>query len=223
MKPELNVKKAKEIEKAVLDLLANQKQFLTRETINSPRAVGDAIETILEDNFEAILGNISANYSKNFARRAMADLAFEDNSGYYYVIDVKTHNLDTKFNMPNLTSVDRLARFYESDSNVFMLLMVKYQANSKQAKLEFSAVDFVPIEHLSWECLTVGALGWGQIQIANSNNIKINRGYSRKSWMIELCDYLLEFYPREIGKIKKRMNRFEKLKKTWQKKADIWS
>jgi len=223
VKPELTAKKAKEIEAAVLKLLSSQKQFLTRETINSPRAVGDAIETILEDNFEKILGSMSSNYSKNFARRAMADLAFEDNSGYYYVIDVKTHNLDTKFNMPNLTSVDRLARFYESDSNVFMLLMVKYKANPKLSKLDFSGIEFVPIEHLSWECLTVGALGWGQIQIANSNNIKLNRGYSRKKWMIELCDYLLEFYPREISKIKKRMTRFEKLKKAWQRKDDIWS
>ena len=56
----------------------------------------------------------------------MADLAFTDKQGIYSVVDVKTHRSDTSFNMPNLTSVERLARFYESDVNVFALIMVKY-------------------------------------------------------------------------------------------------
>jgi len=56
----------------------------------------------------------------------MADLAFTDKDGFYYVVDVKTHRLDTKFNMPNLTSVERLARFYEEDVNYFSLLKIDY-------------------------------------------------------------------------------------------------
>ncbi len=48
----------------------------------------------------------------------MADLAFQDQQGFYYVVDVKTHRTDTKFNMPNLTSVERLARFYEDDKTI---------------------------------------------------------------------------------------------------------
>ena len=55
----------------------------------------------------------------------MADLAFTDKEGIYSVVDVKTHREDTRFNMPNLTSVERLARFYESDANVFSLIVVK--------------------------------------------------------------------------------------------------
>ena len=39
----------------------------------------------------------------------MEDLAFKDLNGKYYAMDVKTHNLDTNFNMPNLISVKRLA------------------------------------------------------------------------------------------------------------------
>ena len=56
----------------------------------------------------------------------MADLAFTDKDGIYSVVDVKTHREDTQFNMPILTSVERLSRFYESDTNVFALIMVKY-------------------------------------------------------------------------------------------------
>jgi len=94
-------------------------------------------------------------------------LAFKDKQDFYYVVDVKTHREDTKFNMPNLTSVERLARFYEDDFNYFVMLLVKYNMQGTHAAI--SEVTFVPIEFLDWDCLTIGALGWGQIQIANSN------------------------------------------------------
>jgi hypothetical protein len=146
----------------------------------------------------------------------MADMAFKDKDGLYYVIDVKTHREETKFNMPNLTSVERLARFYEDDSNYFVMLLIKYSLDDLHATI--SEVIFVPIEFLDWDCLTVGALGWGQIQIANSNFISVRPHYSRRQWMLELCDVMLEFYPKEIGKIHARVEYFEKVKTFWQAK-----
>ena len=50
----------------------------------------------------------------------MADFAFNDIYNNYIVVDVKTHNKNTTFNMPNITSVERLSEFYyESDNNIF--------------------------------------------------------------------------------------------------------
>ena len=148
----------------------------------------------------------------------MADLAFKDKHGNYYVVDVKTHREETAFNMPNLTSVDRLARFYEDDDNFFVVLMVKYSI--AETKVNVSKVHFVPIEYLSWDCLTLGALGVGQIQIANSRNITIDAKKRRRTWMLELCDNVLQFYPREIVKIGKRIARFEKVREFWLAKKE---
>jgi hypothetical protein len=120
--------------------------------------------------------------------------------------------------MPNLTSVERLARFYEDDENHFVLLLVRYSLDGAHARI--SEVTFVPIEFLDWDCLTVGALGWGQIQIANSNRISVRPHYSRKRWMLELCDVMLEFYPKEIGKIQTRIEYFERVRVRWQAKLD---
>jgi hypothetical protein len=86
--------------------------------------------------------------------------------------------------------------------------------------MQVSNVHFVPIEFLSWNCLTLGALGWGQIQIANANRLTIQEQYSRKKWMIELCDRLFEFYPREIGKITERITHFEKIRDFWIQQPD---
>jgi len=211
----------KKIEEKIKNFLNRYPDFLSKDTVSSTRATGDAIQHILEDNFQDILGRFSKEYSGKFARRAMADLAFTDQKDLYYIVDVKTHRLETKFNMPNLTSVERLARFYEDDTNYYVMLMVAYTIVS-DVQIHVKRVHFVPIEFLSWDCLTVGALGWGQIQIANANNIVINHRYSRKRWMLELCDVLFQFYPREIEKVKGRIEYFKKVKKQWEEKKDIW-
>jgi len=211
----------KKIESEIKNFLNKYPDFLSNDTAISTRATGDAIQHILEDNFQNIIGSLSRKYSAGFARRSMADLAFIDENNIYYIVDVKTHRLETKFNMPNLTSVERLARFYEDDTNYYVVLMVAYSVVSK-IHIQVKKVYFVPIEFLSWKCLTIGALGWGQIQIANANNIIIQPGYSRKKWMLELCDALFEFYPQEIEKVKNRIEYFKKVRKQWEKKTDIW-
>ena len=209
-------KAAEEIKNAINDA----PNFLSPLTAPSPRAAGDAIQSLVEEKFEAAIGDWCKEYSSSFARRAMADLAFKDKEGFYCIVDVKTHRQETKFNMPALVSVERLARFYEDDMNIFSILMIKYEVTGTRARV--SQVIFCPIEFLDWSCLTVGALGWGQIQIANSNTINNSPDRSRKNWMLSLCDAMLEFYPKEILKIEDRMKRFHEVKSHWLRKNDIW-
>ncbi|MCX7004761.1 MAG: hypothetical protein NTV22_16020 [bacterium] len=206
------------IEAKIKKLLNAQPEFMSARTASSPRATGDAIQDILADKFKALLGNLCKEYSADFARRAMADLAFKDTDDIYYVVDVKTHRKEEGFHMPNLTSVERLARFYEDDMNCFVVLSVSYRIDG--TKVTAADVHFVPIEFLSWKCLTIGALGWGQIQIANADKIEVQPDYSRKQWMLELCDTLFKFYPHEISKINKRIEHFKKVKERWEKKNE---
>jgi hypothetical protein len=134
----------REIQQKTKDFLNGYPDFLSASTARSTRAFGDAVEGILGEHFQEIVGDDCAEYSATFARRSMADIAFKDKDDLYYVIDVKTHREDTKFNMPNLTSVERLARFYEEDSNYFALLLVKYTIEGTHATI--SDVLFAPIE-----------------------------------------------------------------------------
>jgi hypothetical protein len=106
-----------EVEQRTVELPNTSEDFLSLTTARSPRAVGDAVQEVLCERFAEVIGDLASGYSSDFARRAMADLAFAGNDGYYYVVDVKTHRTDTRFSMPNLTSVERLARFYEDDAN----------------------------------------------------------------------------------------------------------
>lgn len=183
----------------------------------SPRTVGDAAQDVIETYFADKLPTyMGQSINEKFARRAMADVAFTDVHGNYVIVDVKTHNEETAFNMPNLTSVERLSRFYQDDSNYFSLLIAKYNLENGEPK--FDKVIFIPIEYLDWSCLTIGALGWGQIQIANAKIINVNYKQTRKEWMLKLCDALDLFYPNEIEKINNRIAHFKSIRAFWENK-----
>ncbi|HVV25669.1 MAG TPA: hypothetical protein VHC21_01385 [Candidatus Saccharimonadales bacterium] len=215
--PIVEVQKLTQIGENIKAFLDTQKGIMSANTISSPRAVGDAMQSLLEANFDTLLKGDIKDYSKDFARRAMADIAFTDIEDFYHVVDIKTHRLDTVFNMPNLTSVERLTRFYETDKNYFDLLLITYSVTDDDIKIE--KVQFTPIENLKWNCLTIGALGWGQIQIANSNKVNTDHSLTRKDWMIQLCDTMLQFYPNEISKIGARIDRFKEIKEHWTQKS----
>lgn len=207
------------LEKQIIDELSRIQDFQNRRITNSPRAIGDTVQEAIGELLPRCLpAGLLDNFSADFARRAMADAAFTDIDGNYYLIDVKTHNTSTQFNMPNLTSVQRLARFYEDDRNYFVILLIEYSVEN--GRLTFNNAHFIPIEHLEWSCLTIGALGWGQIQIANSNIVHVNRHNTRVNWMLSLCDALDIFYPKEIAKISERLDYFQAVRAYWEKKRN---
>ena len=71
-------------ERRIKDFLNTRDRFLSGSTARSTRAVGDAIQDILTGDFPTIVGeDICAEYSSQFARRAMADMAFNDPDGTY--------------------------------------------------------------------------------------------------------------------------------------------
>lgn len=154
-----------------------------------------------------------AEFVANLPRRAMADFIFTDNYGTRHLVDVKTHRVGTAFNMPNLTSVKRLIDLYEESAVCFVVLMARYQVEDTNIRVE--TVHFTPIEWIEWECLTIGALGWGQIQIADSENIVVNPRQSRQRWMTQLCDVMLTFYPSEIAKIRGRIEFAQQARERW--------
>ncbi len=211
--------KRKELEKFIYDSLQQYNFELSADALNSPRTIGDNVEKAISNEFGTIIEKTDikiSNFVANHSRRGMADFSFIS-GGFNYVVDVKTHRTDAKFSMPNLISVKRLADFYqEEDKNYFVLFLISYKI--KDNAIEFEKVSICPIEHLSWNCLTLGALGEGQIQIANGRNVNIVP-CSKKDWMLELCNKLIDsFYPKEKNKIDKRIEAFKVVRNFWLKK-----
>ena len=213
----LNSKTLHSLEKKLVEKLSQFDLFQNPQVNASPRAIGDTVQEVIGDILpDCFPAGLIDEFSSNFARRAMEDVAFVDTDGNYYAIDIKTHNLSTDFNMPNLISVERLARFYRDEKKYFVILLVEYTVI--EGHLTFINTHFIPIEHLEWSCLTIGALGWGQIQIANSNRIEVNRSNTRVDWMLSFCDTMDAFYPKEIKNITERIDNIHAVRSFWESK-----
>ena len=199
------------IQDKVLKLLNQHADFLSEDTAEARVRLATPFNPLLRTISRKYLASMAVSIPPSFARRRWRIWRLKTSLAITTSWTLKLTVKILRFNMPNLTSVDRLARFYEDDANFFVMLMVKYCVIGTQVKV--SKVHFIPIEYLKWSCLTTRALGVGQIQIANSKHIEIDSAKTRRSWMLESCENnALEFYPRAISKITKRISKFEKAK-----------
>jgi len=136
----------KEMESDLIKLINEQSDFLSIRTAPSTRAVGDAIQAIISENFQLLFRDSVREYTAELSRRAMADFKFTDADNFAYHVDVKTHRLETEFNMPNLTSVRRLASLYEDDNNYFVILSVSYAL--EETRVHVDRIHFVCVSML---------------------------------------------------------------------------
>lgn len=205
------------IAKAILSNLKENAANIVTVSNPSPRIVGDKVQDYLGDVLSTILSPIKVK--TDFGRRSMEDMAFTDQNNNYYAVDVKTHNVDLKFSRPNLISVERLANFYHKDNNNFCILLVSYRI--PDGKISFQNCVFKRIENFNWNCLSIGALGCGQIQIANANkelSYLDNDSNTRKSWMLTFCKELSIFYNKEQSKIINRKKKIDSINSYWKAK-----
>ncbi|TKJ30878.1 MAG: hypothetical protein CEE40_03290 [Chloroflexi bacterium B3_Chlor] len=184
--------------------LGARSSFIVAEEFRrSTRGVGDAIERLIVDEFADIATGLVDAVDTDFGRRAMEDLSFRI-SGQYYAVDVKTHREEPGFHMPNLTSVKRLMDFYEDDNNYFVVVMIRYRLTDTGSLEQVTAI-VEPVEWFDWDCLRIGALGWGQLQFRSASDIRVNRDQTREDWLHSFARALREHYAGEENKIKERM------------------
>jgi hypothetical protein len=206
------------IQQNVIDLLNENVKQITN-SVNSPRAMGESIPSFLKERFQSCVPTgIIQKFENNFSLRSMANFAFHDSEEKYYMFNCITHNLNTHFNCPNLTSVERLKEVYKDGTVYFVILMIEY-ISDQNGNLIFKNCLLLPIERLDWSCISIGALGKGELQISNSNMIRIFPG-TRKEWMLEFCDRLDSFYPRQIQKLNKNALKVAETRTYWENQPD---
>lgn len=98
--------------------------------------MGDTIQNYLGDKcFPELLKKYSVTDVVNHTGgKDFPDITFT-HGGIEYVIDVKTQRENTKFNMPNITSLERIKKFYTNKKRVFLVLIVRYSVkNDKESE-----------------------------------------------------------------------------------------
>jgi hypothetical protein len=96
-------------------------------------------------------------------RKSIGDFLLNDN--IQKPVNVKSNNVDKKNYSPNIISAKRLIKWLQQDGNQLYFIFVNYRKTKSGVEV-INDSGLVPIEHLSWNCLTIEAQGWGVIQMS---------------------------------------------------------
>ena len=163
------------------------------------RGVADVIEKYICEQIIKI-DNKELIIEQSKTKKSLEDVQIKNNQELYK-IDIKTHDLNSDFSMPNLISVDRLKKFYENNNNHLMYIIISYTTNNNITQIKNIEIRY--IEELSWEILGIQNLGKGQLQIKNMNNELIFVEPNREEWINTLKQNMIKFYKKQIIKTQK--------------------
>lgn len=185
------------------------KQILTENLQNfdlvdggQQRTVGDLIENKVSD---ILFNSENELITEKFAprsKKSIEDVTLVSNNIKYYV-DPKTHDTNSEFSMPNLTSIDKIKKLFLNNNEELIYVFVSYHLNEGFVIIEDIKVFF--IWELDVSILGVGALGKGQLQIKNANKDLILTTKGKKEWFDDFKILVKSFLEKQKTKLNKQM------------------
>lgn len=166
------------------------------------RTVGDVIESKISD---IIFNNNSELITEK--KRARSKKSIEDvtiiSNGIKFYIDPKTHDENSDFSMPNLTSIEKIKKLFSSTCEELIYVFVTYGLDSNIVLIRDIKVFF--IWELDINILGVGALGKGQLQIKNANEPIVITNEGKISWYENFKLLVKKFLEKQKNKIDKQI------------------
>jgi hypothetical protein len=92
-------------------------------------------------------------------RKAVGDFMLADN----HAVNVKSNNVAKQNYSPNMISIKKMHEWVFEDRNELSFLFVDYEEVGDDFRI-LSESALILIEHISWECLSIEAQGYGVIQ-----------------------------------------------------------
>ncbi len=112
------------------------------------------------DAYVVIEQLMAQKYGKDTTtRKATGDFMLEEN----HAVNVKSNNVDKQNYSPNMISIKKMHRWVFEDRNELSFIFVDYKMDGDDLNV-LSETDLIPLEHISWDCLSIEAQGYGVIQ-----------------------------------------------------------
>src|ERR1700757_2817835 len=123
------------------------------------------------DAYEQIQALMAEKYGRApTTRKAIGDFMLSEN----HAVNVKSNNVDKENYSPNMISIKKMHEWVFEKRKELSFLFVDY--SGKGGKLTISEeTKPIPIEHISWDCLTIEAQGYGVIQMSSTRKIVANQ------------------------------------------------
>ena len=112
------------------------------------------------DAYSVIEKLMAEKYGKAMTtRKAVGDFMLADN----HAVNVKSNNVAKQNYSPNMISIKKMHKWVFEDRNDLSFLFVDYEEDGHDLKI-LTEFELIPIENISWECLSIEAQGYGVIQ-----------------------------------------------------------
>lgn len=115
-------------------------------------------------------------------------------------VNVKSNNIAKTNYSPNIISAKRLIKWLQQDGNQLYFIFVNYRKTDKGVEV-IDDSGLVPVEHLSWDCLTIEAQGWGVIQMVGG--LKIDEEQDLKGFFRGMKKAYEKYMDKETKKMAK--------------------
>lgn len=191
-----------EIKKVIQDtIIENLENFQLIEG-GQQRTVGDLIEnkvlTILKNTSHPLIEKIVQPRSK----KSIEDLTLVS-GGIKYYLDPKTHDKNSNFSMPNLTSISKIKKLFSSDSEELIYILIDYEIIENFVHIK--KVDTLFIWEFGFDNLSIGALGNGQLQIKNKHNPIVISELGKEFWFTSFKFLVKNYLIKQQNKIHKQI------------------
>lgn len=167
------------------------------------RTVGDLIENKISDILFNSTSELITEKREPRSKKSIEDVTLVSGNVLYYV-DPKTHDTNSDFSMPNLTSIDKIKKLFSSDEQELIYVFVSYELNEGMVVINDIKVFF--IWELDISILGVGALGKGQLQIKNANNELVFTDKGKQEWYDDFKKLVQEYLKKQITKTNKQIS-----------------
>ena len=113
------------------------------------------------DAYEKIEVIIAAKYHKagKMTRKAVGDFMMSDD----HAVNVKSNNLAKQNYSPNIISIKKMHQWVFEEKKNISFIFVDYEVVGDDLKI-VNETKLIPIENISWSCLSIEAQGYGVIQ-----------------------------------------------------------
>jgi hypothetical protein len=190
------------IKQHIKELLDEQLQNFELIEGGQQRTVGDLIESKVSEILFNSTSELISEKRAPRSKKSIEDVTLVSNGVLYY-IDPKTHDINSDFSMPNLTSVEKIKKLFDTTDKELIYVFVSYAITDGMVIISDIKVFF--LWELDISILGVGALGKGQLQIKNANKDLVFTQKGKVGWYGDFKLLMQEFLKKQLIKVNKQI------------------
>jgi hypothetical protein len=153
--------------------------------------VYNSIEKLIADQYGKTLGT----------RKAIGDFMLTES----HAVNVKSNNVDKQNYSPNMISIKKMHEWVFEDRCDLSFIFVDYRIDDGEVMV-LNQSELIPIELLSWACLSIEAQGFGAIQMSRAR--KLDPGQTKAAYYRGFLSGYQKYIAKEAKKHEKFALRF---------------